>query len=68
MYPQIDKPFRCIDIYNRKAYIALWVHPFTLTQSTQSGLVSTVSLPEGGFRRDLFLLTPVTRVTLTCDI
>ena len=29
VYPQINKPFRCIDIHNRKAYIALWVHPFT---------------------------------------
>ena len=28
VYPQIDKPFRCIDIYNSKAYITLWVHPF----------------------------------------
>ena len=30
MYPQIDKPFRCIDIYNRKASIALLVQPLTL--------------------------------------
>ena len=28
VYPQIDKPFRCIDIYNPKAFLALWVHPF----------------------------------------
>ena len=28
VYPQIDKPFRCIDIYNPKASVALWVHPF----------------------------------------
>ena len=30
MYPQIDKPCRCIDTYNRKASVALWVHPFRL--------------------------------------
>ena len=30
MFPQIDKLFRCIDIYNRKAPVALWVHPLTL--------------------------------------
>ena len=28
VYPQIDEPFRCIDIYNRKASVPLWVHPF----------------------------------------
>ena len=27
VYPQIDDPFRCINIYNRKAFVALWVHP-----------------------------------------
>ena len=27
VYPQIDEPFRCIDIYNRKASGPLWVHP-----------------------------------------
>ena len=30
VYPQIDKAFRCIDTYNRKTAMALWVHPFTL--------------------------------------
>ena len=30
VYPQIDDPFRCIDIYYRKACVALWVHPFIL--------------------------------------
>ena len=29
VYPQINKPCRCIDTYNRKASVALWVHPFT---------------------------------------
>ena len=29
LYPQINKPFPCIAIYNGKASIALWVHPFT---------------------------------------
>ena len=24
VYPQIDDPFRCIDIYNRKVLVALW--------------------------------------------
>ena len=28
VYPQIDKAFRCIDTYNRKTAVALWVHPF----------------------------------------
>ena len=28
VYPQIDKPFRFIDIYNPEAFVALWVHPF----------------------------------------
>ena len=30
VYPQIDKAFRCIDTYNRKTSIALWVHPLNL--------------------------------------
>ena len=30
MYPQIDNPFRCINIYSRKASVALCVQPFTL--------------------------------------
>ena len=30
VYPQGDEPFRSIDTYNRKASVALWVHPFTL--------------------------------------
>ena len=29
VYPQIDEPFRCIDIYNRKASVVLWLHPFS---------------------------------------
>ena len=29
MYPQIDKPLRCINIYSCKAFVALWVHPFS---------------------------------------
>ena len=29
MYPQIDEPFRCIDMCNRKASVVLWVHPYT---------------------------------------
>ena len=29
MYPQIDKPFRCIDIYSAKPSVALWVHPLS---------------------------------------
>ena len=29
VYPQIDEPFRCIDIYNRKASVPLWVYPLT---------------------------------------
>ena len=29
VYPQIDKPFRCIDTYSRKAPVPLWVHPFS---------------------------------------
>ena len=28
VYPQIDEPFGCIDIYSSKAIVALWVHPF----------------------------------------
>ena len=32
MYPQIDKHFKCIDIYSSKAIVALWVHPYTLFQ------------------------------------
>ena len=28
MFPQIDKHFRCIDIYSSKAIVGLWVHPF----------------------------------------
>ena len=30
VYPQIDEPFRRVDIYNRKASVPLWVHPFML--------------------------------------
>ena len=30
VYPKIDEPFRCIDIYNRKASVVLWVHPFMI--------------------------------------
>ena len=33
VYQQIDEPVRCIDIYNRKASVALWVHPLTNTFS-----------------------------------
>ena len=32
LYPQIDEPFRCVDIYNRKASVPLWVHPFRVTK------------------------------------
>ena len=28
MYPQIDKHFRCINIYSSKTIVGLWVHPF----------------------------------------
>ena len=31
VYPQIDKPFRCINIYNPKVSVARWVHPLTKT-------------------------------------
>ena len=27
---QSDEPFKCIDIFNRKASVALWVHNFTV--------------------------------------
>ena len=27
---QSNEPFICIDIYNRKASVALWVHPLSL--------------------------------------
>ena len=30
VYPLIGKPFRCINIYNPKASVALRVHPFSL--------------------------------------
>ena len=30
---QIDEPFRCIDIYNRKASVPLWVHPLSLANT-----------------------------------
>ena len=43
MFPQIDKPFVCIDIYNRKAPVALWVHP--LTQSLSHSLTHSTSKP-----------------------
>ena len=33
VYPQIDKAFRCIDTYNRKTSIALWVHPLRFEKS-----------------------------------
>ena len=33
VYPQIDDPFQCIDIYNRKALVALWVHPFRVVHN-----------------------------------
>ena len=35
VYPQINEPFRCIDMCNRKPSVVLWVHPFTLTQITR---------------------------------
>ena len=33
VYPQIDTPFQCIDIYNHKASVALWVHPLKVAYS-----------------------------------
>ena len=41
VYPQIDKPFRCIDIHNRKAYIALWVHPLHETVDLTTAFFGT---------------------------
>ena len=44
MYPLIDKPFRCIDIYSRKAFVALWVQPLTEI-SVLKDIHETVTFP-----------------------
>ena len=38
VYPQINKPFRCIDIYNRKTSVTLLVHPLMLSVQTPAPL------------------------------
>ena len=44
MYPQIDKPFQCIDIYSRKPSVALWVHPFTCSRAFTEHITWTLYL------------------------
>ena len=44
MYPLIDKPFRCIDIYSRKAFVALWVQPYSLPWHCPMILPYSISL------------------------
>ena len=57
VYPQIDKPFRirCIDMYNSKASVALWVHPYSLlyTDGCDKRSLGLLTLCHAvGFRRN----------------
>ena len=57
LYPQIDKPFRCINIYSRKASIALWYTPLRSKSPILSEISSFHSLGAENGPMTSFILT-----------
>ena len=58
MYPQIDKHFRCINIYSSKAIVSLWVHPFNHRYSSMCVWLSRTTTDNISFVRRTWVWLP----------